>query len=102
MLFLIQSLLEGDAPPDVATDTHDGWWAKQWRKKKKKPDQPIEIQIEALVEEVIAKAKKAPNIVPFSAPSTAGARAALLERVLLQIIQDERDEDERDIEMLLL
>lgn len=81
------------------TDTHDGWWAKQWLKKKKKPEEPLEQQIEELVEEVIEKAKKPSFKPPVALPSTALQRAELIERILVQLIDDE---EELEIEMLML
>lgn len=86
----------------VERDTHDGWWAKQWRKKKKPPEQTFEVLVAELVEEVIQKAKKpkeSKEFIPVPLPSTALERTRLIEQILIQLIDDE---DEFEMEMLLL
>jgi len=86
----------------VLTDTHDGWWAEQWRKKRRKKPLPDTVEeAQALVVEVIAKAKKKAIALPTAIvlPDNTAQQIAIAETLIdrLRALQDEDD-----IEALLL
>lgn len=83
-------------------DTHDGWWADQWRKKHKKKPLPETVEeAQALVTEVIAKAKKKTIDLPKAIvlPDNTAQQIAIAE-TLIDRLRAMQDED--DIEALLL
>ena len=103
-------LSQGNLTPDVGapiTDTHDGYWAKKWLKKKKKPielDEAIEFVQEEIAEvkakQVIYKAKQPLINTKPSAVNYSGLISGL-ERELVRLQQEIDDEDE-EIALLTL
>ena len=91
----------------LLTDTHDGYWAKKWLKKKKKPielDEAIEFVQEEIAEvkakQVIYKAKQPLTNTKPSAVNYSGLISGL-ERELVRLQQEIDDEDE-EIALLTL
>ena len=69
-LGLIDGATGAASPDPIATDTHDGWWAKQRAKeKKKKVEEQATEQLEQFIEQVTQESIKArPAYVPIAAP----------------------------------
>jgi len=110
MLFLIRSLLEGDAPPEpVVQDTHDGYWSKQWEKlRKKKPI--IEEVIELVQEEpaiALAEVKEAvkreyPQVDYTQVLNNIQLQRFIAEQLIKALELRRIQDDEDDIEILLM
>lgn len=104
----------GEVPPPINADTHDGYFHKLWRKLKEESErgesQAIE-QIEERIDEIeqeIEKVKSqplpaAPVYIQSIPVPPIEAQAKLLEALILEVARLKREiEDEEDIEMLLL
>ena len=96
----------GNVEP-VMSDTHDGWWRKQHekRKKRKQVEESPEVIAREIVQDVIVKAKKQPDFVPFDWTELESAKEQL--RVIKQLAavikqqQDEKRRQEEDDEFQL-
>jgi hypothetical protein len=101
----------GDTPtPEVITDTHDGYWRKQWERlhKKKKPvlKEVIEMVKEspsiALAEVKEAVKVKYPTVDYTDVINNLKLQTFIAEQIIIAFELQRIAEDEDDIEMMLL
>ena len=109
MLTLLFKLLDGGTPPEppVATDTHDGWWAKQWKKAKQRETQTV--RIEEIEEQIAEIQERLEAVEPVPAKPAAAVYQSQepdyserLRIIDLLIAHRERLIEQEDEELLLL
>ena len=92
--------------PDVVTDTHDGFWHKEWLKRHKKKAPTIAEIVEAVRDnpvEAVAQAREIPEVVaeyPAVTIEAVRQNVALQRFIARQILEIMQEED--DLEALLL
>ena len=89
------------------TDTHDGYWYKQWAKLHKK--KPTLAQVKEIVKENLSEAlavpeiKKAlPEVDYASARDSAKVQAFIAEQLLIVLLRKIESDEEDDIEIMML
>ena len=93
----------GSVEPEILTDTHDGFWRKQWEKKKKKPI--VAEELAAFIEQVSTKEIAKPKVVAdtrlFEIYRQSIEINQQIAEKLERIYQAELDQDDEDVLMLL-